>query len=82
MLKVHRRGDRVWKFPWSLSGRESACQCRRHRFNPRVRKIPWRRKWKPTPVFLPTESHEQRNLVGYIPWSCKRLGQDLVTKEQ
>ena len=31
-------------------------------FNPWVRKIPWRRKWRPTPVFLPGESHEQRNL--------------------
>ena len=29
---------------------------------------PWRRKWQPTPVFLPGESHGQRSLVGYIPW--------------
>ena len=44
-------------------------QCRshrRHRFDPWVRKIPWRRAWKPTPIFLPGESHRQRNLVGYI----------------
>ena len=34
------------------NGKESACQCRRHRFNPRVRKIPWRREWQPTLVFL------------------------------
>ena len=33
---------------------------------------PWRRKWQPTPVFLPGESHEQRNLVGYSPWGCKK----------
>ena len=39
-------------FPWWLSGKESTCQCKRHRFNPWVRKIPWRRKWLPTPVFL------------------------------
>ena len=42
--------------PWWLSGREYACQCRRYRrcrFNPWVRKIPWSRKWQPTPVFLP-----------------------------
>ena len=32
-----------------------------------VRKIPWRRKWQPTPVFLPGESHGQRSLVGYSP---------------
>ena len=42
------------------SGKESTCQCRRHRryrFNPWVRKIPWRREWQSTPVFLPGEFH-------------------------
>ena len=39
--------------PLWLSGKESACQCRRHRFDSWVRKIPWRRKWQPTPIFLP-----------------------------
>ena len=34
---------------------------------------PWRRKWPPTPVFLPGESHGQRSLVGYSPWGCKEL---------
>ena len=38
-------------------------QCRRPGFDPWVRKIPWRRKWQPTPVFLPGESHGQRSLV-------------------
>ena len=38
--------------PWWLSGKESACQCRRHRFDPRVGKSPWRSKWPPTSVFL------------------------------
>ena len=45
----------VWGFP----GKESACQCRRHKtqeFAPWVKKIPWRRKWQPTPVFLPGKS--------------------------
>ena len=54
--------------------KESACQCRRYwrcRFNPWVRKIPWRRKWQPTPVFLPRKSHGQRSLVGYSPW-CRK----------
>ena len=32
---------------------------------------PWRRKWQPTPVFLPGESHGQRSLVGYSPWGRK-----------
>jgi len=43
-------------------------------FNSWVRKIPWRRKWQPTPVFLPRESHGQRSLVGYSPWSWNELG--------
>ena len=41
------------------------------RFNPWVLKILWRREWKPTPVFLPGESHGQRSLVGYSLWGCK-----------
>ena len=40
-------------------------------FNPWVRKIPWRRKWQPTPVFLPGKSHGQRILVSYSQWRCK-----------
>ena len=55
---------------------ESTCQCRRHKtcmFNPWVGKIPWRRKWQPTPVFLAGEFHEQRSLVGYSPWGHKEL---------
>ena len=45
-------------------------------------KIPWRRKWQPTPVFLPEKSHGQRSLVGYSPWDHKRVGHDLVPKWQ
>ena len=62
---------RIIGLPWWLSGEEFTCKCRRGRFNPWVRKIPWRRKWKPTPVFLPGKSHEERNLVGYSPWGHK-----------
>ena len=40
-------------------------------FDPWVRKIPWRRAWQPTPVFLPRESCGQRSLVGYSPQGCK-----------
>ena len=40
---------------------------------PWVRKIPWRRKWQPTPVFVPGESHGQRSLAGYCPWGHKQL---------
>ena len=65
-----------------LSGKELACQCRRPGFNPWVGKIPWRRKWQPTPVFLPGESHGHGSLVGYTPWGCKRVGHNLATKQQ
>jgi len=63
-------------FPGSTSGKQAACQCRRHRrpgFYPWVGKIPWRRVWKPTPVFLPGESHGQRSLAGCSPWGGKEL---------
>ena len=42
-------------------------------FDPWVGKIPWRRAWQPTPVFLPGESHGQRSLVDYSPWGHKEL---------
>ena len=45
--------------------------CMRPGFDPWVGKIPWRRKWQPTPVFLPGESHGQRTLLGYSPWGRK-----------
>ena len=59
----------VW-LPWWLSGEESICQCRKHGIDPWLRKIPWRRKWLPTPVLLPGKSHGQRSLVGSL-WSLK-----------
>ena len=61
--------------PRWCSGRESACQRRRHRrcgFNPWAGTIPWRRKRQLTPVFLPRESHGQRSLAGYSPWGRKK----------
>ena len=48
-------------------------QFRRHSFDPWVRKIPWRREWLLSPVFLPGEIHGQRRLVGYSPWGHKEL---------
>ena len=62
------------------TGKESTCQCRRLRFDPGVRKIPWSRKWQPTPVFLPGKSLGQRSLASYSPLGHKR--HDLATKEQ
>ena len=52
---------------------DSRLQCRRPGFDSWVGKIPWRREWKPTPVFLPGKSHAQRSLVGYSPWGCEEL---------
>jgi len=49
---------------------------------PWVRKIPWRRKWQPTPVFLPAKSHGERSLAGYSPWGHKIFGHNLSTKQQ
>ena len=61
-------------FPGGTSGKESSCQCRRHGFDPWVGKIPWRRAWQPTPVFLPRESRGQRSLVGCTPQGHKEMG--------
>ena len=49
----------LYRLPWWLSGKESVCQCRRFKFDPWLRKIPWRKKWKPILVFLPRKFHEQ-----------------------
>ena len=69
-------------FPGGTSGKELTCQCRRHkrlRFDPWIGKIPWRKAWQPTPVFLPGESHGQRNLVGYSTKGCKESDTTEVT---
>ena len=58
---------------WWLNGKESACQSRKHRLDPWVRK-----KWKPTLVFLPGKSHGERSPAGYSP----RVRQDLATNQQ
>ena len=64
-------------FPRWLSGQESASQWRKCRFNSWVRKILWRRKWQPTPEFLPGKLHGQKNLAGSMGsqrvgynWAC------------
>ena len=53
-------------FSSGSDSKESTCQCRRLRFDRWVGKIPWRRKWQPTPVFLPGESQGQRSLVASV----------------
>ena len=58
----------------SSVSKDSACSAGDLRFDPWVRKIPWRRKWQPTPVSLPGKSHGQRGLVGGGLWGCKWSG--------
>ena len=55
---------------------EPACQCMKQKtywLDPWARKIPWRRAWQPTPVFLSGESQGRRNLGSYRPQGCKGL---------
>ena len=66
--------DYLWYLINGASGKEPNCPCRKHKrltFSPWVGKIPCRRAWQPTPLFLPGESHGQRSLVGYSPRSHK-----------
>ncbi|XP_069413626.1 UPF0462 protein C4orf33 homolog isoform X4 [Ovis canadensis] len=67
-------------FP-SGSGVKILLQCKRRRFDPWVRKISWRRKWSPTPAFLPGKSYGQRSLAVYSPWSC-RGSEDSIPHEE
>ena len=57
----------------------NAGDIKRCRFSPWAWKIPWRRKWQPTPIFLPGESHGQRSLAGYSLWGLKELDTTEVT---
>ena len=67
------RLGRIGSFPRWLSYKESACNAGagKCRFDPWIGNITWRRKWQPTPVFLPGKFHEQRRLVGYSLWDRK-----------
>ena len=74
LLQVRALGFSLYRLARWLTCKSTRLPCRRHRrrgFNPWVRKIPWRRKWQPTPVFLLGKSHGQRSLVGYSPWGQK-----------
>ena len=62
-----------WVPPCSSDGKESACNVGDLGSIPESGRFPWRRKWQPTPVFLPGESHGRRSLAGYSPWGFKEL---------
>ena len=72
----------AWGLPSWLSGKEFFCQRRRYRFDPWVRKIPWRRKWQPPLVFLPLKCCGQRSLVNYSPWGRKSVGYSRSTEHE
>ena len=69
-LDGHEFEQALGMLPSWLRGLSVCLQCRRPGY-PWVGKIPWRRKWQPTPVFLPGESHGQRRRAGYSPWRRK-----------
>ena len=60
---------------------KSACNAGDLGLIPGSGRCPWRRKWQPTPVFLPGESHGQRSLAGYSPWVA-RVGHNLANKSE
>ena len=73
----------IMGFTGGASLNEPTCQYRKHKrreFNPWVKKIPWRRAWQPTLVFLPGESHGQRSLASYSPLGHKELDMPEVTE--
>ena len=61
------------QFPHSSVSKEFACSAGDLGSIPGSGRFPWRRKWQPTPVFLPEESHGRRSLAGYSPWGRKEL---------
>ena len=80
LLVISKRG---MGFPGGGSGEESACQCRRQKrpgFDPWIGKIPQRRKWQSTPVFLPRKSHGQKSLAGCSPQGLKESDTTEVTQ--
>ena len=72
----------ITRLPWWLSGKEFACQAGDAGSIPGLGKIPWKRKWQPSPVLLSGKSHGQRSLVGFSPWGHKRVRYDLATNQQ
>ena len=70
-IRVNWEALMYYGLPWWLRWWRICLQCRTPKFDPWVGKIPWRREWLPTLVFLPGESHGERSLAGYSLWVCK-----------
>ena len=73
----------LFRLPWRLIGRETPAVPEMQQ--PQVwslGRIPWRRRWHPTPVFLPGKFHGQRSLAGYSPWGHKEWGTTEATEQQ
>ena len=69
-------------FLGGASGKEPPCECKRCQrceFHPWILKILWRREWRPTPVFLPGDSHGQRRLAGFSPWHGRVASHSIIT---
>ena len=82
-INIHVHTHTYMGVPDGASGKESACQCGRHKrhgFDSRVGKISWRRAWKSTPVFVPGEFYGERSLVGYSPLGHKELDMTETTE--
>ena len=69
------RANPLTGLPWWLRRQRNCLHRPRPGFDRWFGKIPWRRDWQPTPLFLPGEFHRQRSLAGYILWS-RRVGHD------
>ena len=80
VLLIYSHSSGYKDFLWGSDSKESACYEALNGFNPCVKKISWKRELQPTPVFLTGKSHGQKSLVGYSPWSHKRVGHDLEPK--
>ena len=69
LIYYNEQGNEVWDFPRGSDGKKSAYNAGSLGSIPGLGRFPWRRKWQPTAVFLPGESHGQRSLAGYSPYS-------------
>ena len=85
-MRVEGPARQAFRLLWWLSGKESASNAGDSGFSPWVGRIPWRRERQPPPAFLPGESHGRgawgRGGWWCSPWDCKRIRQDLATKQQ